>query len=150
MGVIALIGANGTGKTSTANAISLACFKEAISDAGGGNVKAAGLIADEGLPPGEKELVASVGWASVSMPSVFRLTAGKTNRIKAEGVTWPEPPHAVVTDILRRSEGVMVRDLAAFVLRGVEPESMYWLDMPAPLKTILDRAKSPSVAVWFK
>ena len=150
MGVIALIGANGTGKTSTANAISLACFKEAISDAGGGNVKAAGLIADEGLPPGEKELVASVGWASVSMPSVFRLTAGKTNSIKAEGITWPEPPHAVVTDILRRSEGVMVRDLAAFVLRGVEPESMYWLDMPAPLKTILDRAKSPSVAVWFK
>lgn len=150
LSVILLVGANGTGKTSVANAISLAAFKEAISDAGGGIVKAAGLIADEGLPPGEKELVASVGWASVPMPSAFRLTAGKTNSIKSEGVTWPEPPHAVVTDILRRSEGVMVRDLANFVLRDVAPESMFWLDMPEPLKAIINRAKSPSIAVWFK
>lgn len=147
---ILLVGANGTGKTSVANAVSLAAFQEAISDAGGGNVKAAGLIADEGLPPGEKELVASVGWATVPMPSTFRLTAGKTNSIKAEGVTWPEPPHAVVTDILRRSEGVMVRDLANFVLRDVAPESMFWLDMPEPLKAIVTRAKNPSIAVWFK
>ena len=151
--VIVLAGANGAGKTSLLNALALAAFGEAYSDAKGAFFSSGPVIAEEGLPPGADALTASVAWSTTDgreVKSDFTMKIDKkgATKVTRDGLSFGNAPHAAVTEILRRSADVLAREMAGFVIPDtssvVDPE---W---SAPLKAVMARTKQRNPAVWFE
>jgi len=152
-GVIVLAGANGAGKTSILNALALAAFNEAYSDAKGAFFSSGPIIAEEGLPAGQTALTATVAWSTTDgreVKSDYTLKVDKkgATKVTRDGLSFGNAPHAAVTDILRRNAEVLARDMAGFVIPDtsgvVAPE---W---GAPLKAVMARAQQRNPAVWFE